>query len=57
MVGSVIIFVVGCWLVGFYVTSKFVGYLTPNPFYANSQFYFKQFSSVAPSPTPRCSSY
>ena len=24
--------------------STFVGYLTPNPFYTNNQFYFKQFS-------------
>ena len=24
--------------------STFVGYLMPNPFYANDQFYFKQFS-------------
>ena len=26
-----------------YTTGTFVGDLTPNPFYANSQFYFKQF--------------
>ena len=32
------------WLVGFYGISTFVGYLTPNPFYAISQLYFKQFS-------------
>ena len=34
------------WLVGwvFYDISTFAGYLTPNPFYANDQFYFKQFS-------------
>ena len=32
------------WLVNFYGISTFVGYLIPNPFYANSQFYFKQFS-------------
>ena len=32
------------WLVGFYGISTFVGYLAPNPFYTNSQFYFKQFS-------------
>ena len=32
------------WLLGFYGISTFVGYLTPNPFYANCQFYFKQFS-------------
>ena len=34
------------WLVGwvFYNKSIFVGYLTPNPFNANSQLYFKQFS-------------
>ena len=31
-------------LFGFYDISTFVGYLMPNPFYANSQFYFKQFS-------------
>ena len=36
------------WLIGWfgsvYGISNFVGYLTPNPFYANSQLYFKQFS-------------
>ena len=32
------------WLVDFYGISTFVGYLTTNPFYANSQFYIKQFS-------------
>ena len=32
------------WLVGFYGISIFVGYLTPNPFYVNNQFYLKQFS-------------
>ena len=32
------------WLFGFYVISTFVGYLTPNPFYASILFYFKQFS-------------
>ena len=32
------------WLFGFYDISIFVGYLMPNSFYANSQFYFKQFS-------------
>ena len=32
------------WLVGFYGISTFVGYLMSNPFYANKQFYFKQFS-------------
>ena len=35
------------WLVGwlgFYGISTFVGYLMPNPFYTNNQFYFKQFS-------------
>ena len=32
------------WLVGFYTISTFVGYLTPNPFYANNQLYFKKFS-------------
>ena len=26
------IIVVGCWLVGFYGISTFVGYLMPNPF-------------------------
>ena len=25
-----------CWLIVFYGISTFVGYLTPNPFYANS---------------------
>ena len=30
----------------FYGVSTFIGYLTPNPFYANSPFYFKQFSLV-----------
>ena len=30
-----------CWVYG---TSTFVGYLTPNTFYANCQLYFKQFS-------------
>ena len=36
-----------CWLVGsfvFYGISTFVGYLSPNPFHTNNQFYFKQFS-------------
>ena len=33
------------WLVGWvYGISTFVGYLTPNTFYVNSQLYFKQFS-------------
>ena len=32
------------WLDGFYGISIFVGYLKPNPFYANNQFYFKQIS-------------
>ena len=32
------------WFVGFYDISTFVGYLTPNPFYVNNQFYLKQFS-------------
>ena len=32
------------WFGGFYGISTFVGYLTPNPFYANNQFYFRQFS-------------
>ena len=31
------------WLFGFYDVSTFVGNLTPNPFYSNSQFYFEQF--------------
>ena len=31
-------------LFGFYGISTLVGYLMPNPFYANKQFYFKQFS-------------
>ena len=31
------------WL-GFYGISTFVGYLTPNPFYANNHFCFKQVS-------------
>ena len=39
-----------CWLVGwlsgFYGKSNFEGYLMPNPFYTNNQFYFKQFSFV-----------
>ena len=30
-------------LFGFYGMSTFVGYLMPNPFYTNEQFYFKQF--------------
>ena len=30
-------------LVWFYGISTFVGYLTPNPFYVNNQFYLKQF--------------
>ena len=32
------------WLAEFYGISTFVGYLKPNPFYANIRFYFKQFS-------------
>ena len=36
--------IVGWWF-GFYGTSTFVAYLTLN-FYANSQFYFKQFSLI-----------
>ena len=32
------------WLVGFSGISTCVGYLMPNPFYANNQFFFKQFS-------------
>ena len=35
---------IGCLVLWVYGISSFVGYLTPNPFYANSQFYFKQFS-------------
>ena len=31
-------------LVGFYGISTFGGYLTPNTFFTNNQFYFKQFS-------------
>ena len=31
-------------LFGFNGISPFVDYLTPNPFYVNNQFYFKQFS-------------
>ena len=30
-------------LVWFYGISTFLGYLTPNPFYVNNQFYLKQF--------------
>ena len=33
-------------LFGFYGISTFVGYLMPNPFSYNKQFYFKQFSLV-----------
>ena len=36
--------VVGWLVVWVYGISIFVGYLTPNPFYTNIQFYFKQFS-------------
>ena len=32
------------WFVGFYGISTFVGYLMPNLFYVNYQFYIKQFS-------------
>ena len=32
---------IGCLVLWVYDISSFVGYLTPNPFYANSQFYFK----------------
>ena len=32
------------WLFGSYDISTFVGHLTPNPFYTNNQFHFKQFS-------------
>ena len=32
------------WLFGFYGISTFVGYLMPNPFYTNKQFYFRQFN-------------
>ena len=31
------------WMFGFYGISLFVGYLMPNSFYMNNQFYFKQF--------------
>ena len=34
------------WLVEFYDTSTFVGYLMPNNFSINNQFYFKQLSLV-----------
>ena len=33
-----------CLLFRFYGISIFEGYLMPNPFYTNKQFYFKQFS-------------
>ena len=39
-----VILTVGCWVVEFYGISTFVGYLMPNPFYTNNQFYFKHFS-------------
>ena len=32
------------WLFRFYGISTFEGYLMPNHFYTNNQFYFKQFS-------------
>ena len=32
------------WLAVFHDISTFVGYLMPNQFYTNNQFYFKQFS-------------
>ena len=32
------------WFGPFYGISTFVGYLMPNPFYVNNQFYLKQFS-------------
>ena len=32
------------YLLGFYGISTFGGYLMPNPFYTNNQFYFKRFS-------------
>ncbi len=35
--------IVNC-LFGFYGISTFIGYLMPNPFYTNNQFYFKLFS-------------
>ena len=35
------------WLVGFYAISTFIGYLTPNTFYANNQFYFKNKSQFS----------
>ena len=34
------------WLGGFYGISTLVGYLMPNPFYTNKEFYFKQFGLV-----------
>ena len=39
-----ILFKIMNWLVRFYGISSFVGYLIPNPFYENNQFYLKQFS-------------
>ena len=42
----VCVYLVG-WLVGWvYGISTFVGYLMPNLFHANNQFYFKLFSLV-----------
>ena len=38
------IYVCLVWLLGFYDISTFVGYLMPNRFLTNNQFYFKQFS-------------
>ena len=32
------------FLGGVYGVSTFIGYITPNPFYVNNHFYFKQFS-------------
>ena len=32
------------WLFGFHGISTFVGYLTPNPFLTNNEFFFKQLS-------------
>ena len=32
------------WLVGFHGISTFVGYSTPNPFYANNQSYFNEYT-------------
>ena len=45
VINNIYIFRVG-WLFGFYDISSFVGYLMPNPFYTNNQFFVKQFSLV-----------